>query len=231
MSSIFQKLVTLVKGGATKAGEAIVDANAITIFEQEIKDADKHLVNAKRDLTTVMAKSMEAKRKIDSLGKEISKHEAYVAKALDKDDDGLALEIAAKISEFEAERAIQIKAKEQFDNHVNRLKSIIRQTCKSMDKMKRELVMVKTTDSVQKATRSINASYASSGSKLLGAKESLDRIRKRQQEADDKLIAGEQLREEFEGGSLEDKLRQEGIIEDEGGAEDILARLKRERAA
>jgi len=228
--SIFQKLVTLVKGGATKAGEAIVDANAITIFEQEIKDADKHLVNAKRDLTTVMAKSMETKRKIDSLGKEISKHEAYVAKALDKGDDGLALEIAAKISEFEGERTVQINAKGQFDKHVSRLKSIIKQTCKSMDKMKRELVMVKTTASVQKATQSINASYASSGSKLLGAKESLDRIKKRQQEADDKLIAGEQLREEFEGDSLEDKLRTEGIIEDEGGAKDILARLKRERA-
>ena len=35
--SILKKLFTAVRGGAREAGEAIVDANGIRIFEQEIE--------------------------------------------------------------------------------------------------------------------------------------------------------------------------------------------------
>ena len=37
--SVFKKIMTALRGGAREAGEAIVDANGIRIFEQEIKDA------------------------------------------------------------------------------------------------------------------------------------------------------------------------------------------------
>ena len=41
--SIFKKIITAVRGGATEAGEAIVDANSTRIFEQEIRDSEKHI--------------------------------------------------------------------------------------------------------------------------------------------------------------------------------------------
>ncbi len=224
--NIFQKLVTLVKGGATQAGEAIIDANAITIFEQEIKDGQSNLDKAKKDLTLVMAKSMDAGRKISSLNADIAKHESYVEKALSKDDENLALEIAGKITEFEADLQIQQGAKDQYDTHIKRLKSQIKDTQQGLDKMTRELTMVKTTESVQKASQAISSNYASSGSKALSAKESLNRIKARQQETEDRLVAGEALRTEFEGESLEDKLRANGIIEDNSGASSVLDRIK-----
>ncbi|MDQ6993067.1 MAG: PspA/IM30 family protein [Mariprofundus sp.] len=224
--NIFQKLVTLVRGGATKAGEAIIDANAITIFEQEIKDGQSNLDKAKKDLTLVMAKSMEAGRKISGLKENIAKHEGYVEKALGKGDEALALEVAGKIAEFEGELQIQEGAKAQFDTHIKRLKSQIKDTQQGLDKMTRELTMVKTTDSVQKASQAISQNYANSGSKALSAKESLNRIKARQQETEDRLAAGEVLRAEFEGESLEDKLRESGIVEDNSGAGSVLDRIK-----
>lgn len=226
---ILSKIITAIRGGAREAGEAIVDANAIRIFEQEIKDADDNLNKAKRDLTEVMAKEMQAKRKVNDLQTEISKHEGYVAEALEKSNEGLAMDVANKIAELESELAIQLKAQESFSAHCERLKAMIKKTNNGLTEMKRQLVMVKTTDSVQKASQSISNNYANSGSKMLGAKESLDRIQKRQADLDDRLAAGDSLKDEFEGSNLDDKLKAAGIGESTGSAVDILERIKAKR--
>jgi len=225
-ANVFQKLVTLVKSGFVKGGEAIADAGAIPIMEQEIKDAQTNLDKAKQDLTKVMRSSMQAGRKIEDLQSDIKKHEAYAIKAMEKNKDETALAVAGKISEFETELNIQTNAKAQYDTHIDRLKKQIKSTQKAIDNMARELTMVKTTESVQKASASITNNYANGTSKILGAKQSLERIKERQQNREDELAAGEELREEFEGKSLEDKLREDGIIEDAGGASAILERLK-----
>ncbi|RMS55096.1 hypothetical protein ALP66_05573, partial [Pseudomonas amygdali pv. photiniae] len=46
-TSIWKKLVTAVRGGASEVGESIADANAIRILDQEIRDADNALVKAR----------------------------------------------------------------------------------------------------------------------------------------------------------------------------------------
>jgi len=224
--SIFTKIMTAIRGGAREIGESVVDANGIRIFEQEIKDAEHNLEKAKRDLAEVMAKELQTSRKISQLQTSIEKHEGYAREALNKNNEALALEVAEKIAEFQNELASQEKAKQSFANHLTRLKALVKKTEKSLVDMKRQLVMVKTTDSVQKATQAITDNYTSSGSKLLTAKESLDRIQQRQQDLEDRLNAGETLQSEFNGESLEDKLKAAGIGETNSSAQDILAKLK-----
>lgn len=224
--SLLNKIFTAIRGGAREAGEAIVDMNSVRIFEQQIKDAENALEKAKRDLTDVMAKEMQAKRKIESLQSDITKHEGYATQALDKGDETLALEVAQKIAEIQGELDIQKKAQESFSNHVARLKGMIKKTTASLTDMQRQLVMVKTTESVQKATTAITENYASGSSRLLSAKESLDRIKQKQQDLDDKLAAGEALQDEFGEKGLEDKLKAAGIVDDGNKAKDILAQLK-----
>jgi len=82
--ALFEKIFTAIRGGAREMGEAIVDKNGVRIFEQEIKDAETALDKAKQDLTEVMAKEMQASRKIENLNADIKKHEEYVASALAK---------------------------------------------------------------------------------------------------------------------------------------------------
>jgi phage shock protein A len=86
--------------------------------------------------------------------------------------------------------------------------------------------MVKTTQNVQNATSAITENYATGSSKLLSAKESLDRIQARQQDTEDRLKAGETLKAEFEGEDLEKKLKEAGIIKTENKAQDILDQIK-----
>jgi len=230
--SILNKIFTAIRGGAREMGEAIVDKNSIRIFEQEISDAEDKLQDAKRNLTEVMAKEMQASRKVTSLTADVQKHESFAAQALEKGDEELALDIAQKIVELESELEDQKKAQGSFASHISRLKGMIKQTGKTLVEMKRQLVMVKTTDSVQKATTAINNNYASGSSKLLTAKESLDRIKQRQQDLDDRLAAGEQLKGDLEGNDLEAKMKAAGIM---GGgnndAKDILARLKAKKSS
>jgi len=224
--SIFNKIVTAIRGGAREVGESIVDANGVRIFEQEIKDAEESLEKGKRDLADVVAKEMQATRKVQDLTQQITKHEGYAAQALEQNNEGLALEVAEKIGELQSELEIQHKAKESFTQHVKRLKAMIKSASKSLADMNRQLVMVRTTESVQKATQQITTNYTSSGSKLLSAKESLDRIQQRQQDLEDRLKAGEALENEFDGGSLDDKLKEAGITGSNSSAADILAKIK-----
>ena len=41
--SVWKKLVTAVKGGATEAAQSVVDSQAIRILEQEIREAKEEL--------------------------------------------------------------------------------------------------------------------------------------------------------------------------------------------
>ena len=41
--SVWKKLVTALKGGATEAAEAVVDSQALRILDQEIRDAKEEL--------------------------------------------------------------------------------------------------------------------------------------------------------------------------------------------
>ena len=100
--SILKKIMTAIRGGAREIGELVVDSNGTRIFEQEIKDAQSHLNKARQDLTEVMAKQMQAGRKVESLKSEIAEHEGYAGQALDKGDEALALEIADKIAGMDA---------------------------------------------------------------------------------------------------------------------------------
>jgi len=229
--NVFNKLVTLIKSGFVKGGEAIADAGAIPIMEQEIKDAQSNIDKAKQDLTKVMRSSMQCARKIEELRAEITKHEGYAIKAMELNKNDTALDVAGKISEFESELNVQQSAMQKYDAHTDRLKKQVKETQKAIDNMSRELTMVKTTESVQKASASITDNYANGTSKVLGAKQSLERIKQRQQNHEDELVAGEKLRDEFEGRSLEDQLREEGILEDSGSANSVLERLKASQSA
>ena len=57
--------------------------------------------------------------------------------------------------------------------------------------------MVKTTESVQKATMSVADNIAANNSTMSSARESLERIKKKQQDRADKIAAGETLQAEL----------------------------------
>ena len=224
--SIFRKIITAVRGGAREAGEAIVDANSTRIFEQEIRDSEKHITLAKRDLTEVMAKQMQAARELAQLKASITEHEGYAMQALNKGNEALAIEVAEKIAQLETSLAEQQQANESYLKNTDRLKELIKKSERQLTDYKRQLSMVKTTESVHKATSAITDNFTASNSKLLNAKDSLERIKQKQTLFDDQLKAAEQLDSENGDSSLQSKLKEAGIGAQQSSAQSILERLK-----
>lgn len=224
--SIFKKIITAVRGGAREAGEAIVDANSTRIFEQEIRDSEKHITIAKRDLTEVMAKQMQSARELAQVQASIKEHEGYAMQALNQGNEALAIEVAEKIAELEKSEAEQQQANESYLKSADRLKELIKKSERQLTDYKRQLSMVKTTESVQKATSAITDNFIASNSKLLSAKDSLERIKQKQAMFDDKLKAAEQLDAENSDTSLQSKLQAAGIGAQQSSAQSILDRLK-----
>lgn len=226
---ILKKIMTAIRGGAREVGELVVDANGTRIFEQEINDAQVHLNRARQDLTSVMANQMQAGRKVESLKTEISEHEGYAGQALDKNDEVLALEIADKIANLETDFAQQTEVHKSYSGHVERLKDLVKKTERQIKEYERQLTMVKTTESVQKASAAITDNFASSNSKIISAKDSLERIKKRQQDNYDRMAAAEELEAENSDKGLEDKMKAAGIGEQDTNANSVLERIRANR--
>jgi len=224
--SIFKKIMTAIRGGASEVGEAIVDSNATRIFEQEIRDSENHLTKAKRDLTGVMAQQMAAGREVDRLKRDVTEHEGYAVQALEKGDETLALAVAEKISALESELATQQQALDSFSGSADRLKELVKKSERQVQEFKRQLSMVKTTESVQNETSAITDNFSSSNSKLLNAKDSLERIKAKQQNFDDKMKAAELLESENSDNSLAAQLKEAGIGAADNNANSVLERLK-----
>jgi phage shock protein A len=223
--NILMKLMTAIRGGAREAGEAIIDANAIRILEQEIVDAKNNLAKGRVSLTEVMAKEMQTKRQISSIQNNITEHEGFAKEALEKNNEQLALDIAGKISEFESALVEQEIILSGFSGHVSTLKSQIKQAEKTIAENERQLLMVKTTESVQKATMSVTDNISANNSSMSSARESLERIKKKQQDRVDQIAAGEALQQEM-SDDLSAKMKASGIGPQESSAASVLERLK-----
>lgn len=211
MSSVFNKLVTLVRGSARELGQGMVDANATRIYAQEVAEARDAVAAAKNELTAVMAKTSQSAREMERLQAEISRYESMAVEALVKKHETLAEEVAGRVAELEAELAEQTRSHAEFTRAVDKLKELIRSAEGRLREHDRELAVAKTTESVYRATMTITDAMGASGSKLLSARESLERIKQRHTDLADRMVAADELDRELGQRALDQKLAAAGI--------------------
>jgi len=224
--NVIQKILTAIRGSARELGEAVVDTQAMRIFEQEIEDSKASLAEAKEGLTEIVAKKMSTERRLNDTKSEISENEGYAVKALEKSDETLALEVAGKIAKLEAKAEEVDTELASYTKNIEILKAQIQEAEKIIADHERELSMVKTRESVHQATKSVTQTVTANDSSIGSARDSLERIKEKQQGEQDKLDAGVLLRKEMTGDVLEKKLKSSGIKSDKHSAENVLARLK-----
>lgn len=229
--SVMKKVMTLLRGSVREIGETVVDANATRIYEQEILDAKHSIAQAKDDLAGVMAKEMQSARQIEKLQQELVRYEGLAVEALDKAQEALAEEVAGKVGDLELELQENTRAHANYAVQVSRLKGLIKQAEARIREHEREIGVAKTTESVYRATRSISENIGQGGSRLVSARESLERIKQRHEDLADRMTAAEQLHNEFGQGSLEKKLAAAGIGDDADRKRQVMARIRARHAA
>lgn len=223
--SIWRKLFTLGRAGAHEASSAVVDANAIRILDQEIRDADNAQAKARDNLATLVARRRIQENDVKSLREQVAKYENSARAAVTKGDMDLARQVAQRIADIESEVALkepQIGAMREAEDQLHQA---IAATDRRIDTLKREVEVVKVNESVQKAQAAVTARGAGAGASLGSAADSLARIKERQMVRGEKIKAAGELEDRRTGADLDEKLRVAGILPGQSSADDILARL------
>lgn len=224
--TVLSKLVTLMRSSVRELGDSVIDANGTRIYEQEIVDARNSIAEAKQNLTMVMAKEMQAAREIERLKSEVVRYEGLAMDALGKNQEALAIEVAQRVADLEVELEAMKASQSDYAIKVTKLKELIKSGETRIREHERELAMAKTTESVYRATQSISESIGAGGSRLVTAKESLDRIKQRHQDLSDRMMAAEQLDNETGAKALENKLAAAGIGENADRARKVMERIR-----
>lgn len=224
--NVLEKMLTALRGGATEAGEAIVDSQALRILDQEIRDAYEELKQTKDSLAEIMARQKLSEEKCVKHKERITEHEGYALAALEKDDESLALEVSEKIAEMENQLKMEEEAGAGFAESADNLRTAIKQTERNLSQLKQQVDTVKATENVQKAQAAVAERHSGSQSKMRTAMDSLDRIKEKQALKAAQISSAAELAEESTDVSLQAKLEDAGIAPAAKNAADVLQRLK-----
>ncbi len=82
-------VTTLLRGAANEAEEALFDANAIRVLEQQLREAASGLEHARRELACAMAHQASEERAVSALAARISELETAAREALEKSPPSL----------------------------------------------------------------------------------------------------------------------------------------------
>lgn len=224
--SVWSKLLTALRGGAHEAGEALVDSQALRILDQEIRDADDDLRKSREALAGLMAKEKLAQARLADTRSQIANNEGYATRALDLGDETLALEVAGRIATLEAQLGEEQQLADQLGNSASQLRDAINQAESHIRRLKQQADTVKATESVQRAQTAVAERYQGTDSRLQTALDSLERIKQQQAERSARLEAASEIARDSNGDSLNQRLRQAGILTETQSADSVLARLK-----
>ena len=224
--SVWSKLLTALRGGAHEAGEALVDSQALRILDQEIRDADDDLRKSREALAGIMAKEKLAQARLADTRSQIANNEGYATRALEQGDETLALEVAGRIATLEAQLGEEQQLADQLGNSASQLRDAINQAESHIRRLKQQADTVKATESVQRAQTAVAERYQGTDSRLQTALDSLERIKQQQAERSARLEAASEIARDSNGDSLNQRLRQAGILTETQSADSVLARLK-----
>ncbi len=242
MPGIVTKLWTALRGAANEAGEFAVDANATRILDQEIRDADSELRQARDGLANLMGKqTVEKNHRVEKETK-LSEYAGYLRQLLAKQKAAeqagqaaesasqgkLAQEVAGKYAELEAAMKASDNVIAEYDKSIDALKVKIAAGESALRTLRQRADTVKAKQHVINASAAVSAAHSGTDTHMRSALDSLERIEKRQEESLARMDAANKLAAEATGEALEERLKSAGIIPGAQAASDVLARFKNE---
>ena len=209
--NIWSKMIAALKGDDDEHSESRADARAIRLLDDEVRSASIALSEARDALAELMAKQKLADEQVNDWQQKITEHEDYARQALAQNNEALALEVAEKIVEFEAQQQDAVDERAVYARHVKDAQQILRQTERSVTRLKQQLDTIKATQSVQRAQAAISQRSAGSGKRIQTAQDSLERLRQRQAHKAAQFDVDNNLNVSPEKDDLLAKLEQAGI--------------------
>jgi phage shock protein A len=224
-SSILSDLLAAGKRLFTSAGEAVVDANAIKIIEQRIRDAQDELNESNEQLASLMAKRKVQSDILASKQEKMEEYGKYITACIEKGNQGLAKETAQKFAELEGESKVIEKTIAGYDNNIANIKERNRVAEDVIKQSSNRIDMLKANEAMIDAAASVSDAHSGAESSLTKALESAEKLEKQQMERIAQIDAAAELASEKSGSSLEKKLEEAGIVSTTASVDDVLARF------
>ncbi|MDN3648969.1 PspA/IM30 family protein [Reinekea marina] len=224
--NIWAQLVRALKGDTNEGIESLLDTQAISLLDKEVRVASAELKQSRGALTELMAKRVVANEQVDSVVKLISEHEQYALKALEKGDETLALEVAEKIASLEADKAQEVEIRDAYQHAIKDLQRIIKQAELNLKRLKQQIDTIKAMASVQRAQATVAGQHSSAKTRLQTAQDALERLKERQSMKAAQFDAVAESDPSTRKSALIEKLEEAGIKTGSSGANEVLNRLK-----
>ena len=217
------RLWSALKGHTNKALEDAADTQALTILDQQIREAKQEIQQCGQSLHSIAAKRKMSQNKVAAQQADIEKYSQSAAEHAESNRE-LALECAQRVGEIQNLQASEENILASYLKNENTLKSNLATAKNNLRMLEQQVDQVKATQAVQKAQVAASTHFNGGNSKVKTALDSLERIKQKQAEKEAALEAASELAEIETGSDLDNKLRNAG-----GGgsssSEDMLAKI------
>ncbi|WP_111497617.1 PspA/IM30 family protein [Marinobacter bohaiensis] len=223
---LWRKVGTLFRASAHEPVEKLVDANALRILAQELRETEDAMVGAKRELAGLMAESKQLQRSNERLAQTITEREGQARHALELDEEALATELAERIAEDENLLAEQRRHADYLAAQEKTLRKRLQDAGRTLQHYKRELSLAKANHNAEKVLKELGSHTAGLHTHMSDLAASVDRIKAQQERTADVNDSLQELAEEELGSHLDRKLEKAGIDNGKHDAKAVLARLR-----
>jgi phage shock protein A len=220
---MLKQFLTLIRGRASDSAEAVLDAHALTLLRQQIRDCAETIASARRAVAVAIAQNDQEVKQTERLSSSIADLEARTVSALEQGKQDLAREAAETIAVLEAERETSLEAQRCFTTEITRLKRILRESENRLRELERGQRIAAATEKTYKLR-----DWASdlSLSALKNAEATFTRLRSRQKHMEVTEAVMLEMEQSGNPTALSEKLAEAGCgAPPKHRADEILKRL------
>jgi phage shock protein A len=229
---MLKTLITLFRGQAAQAAEALADGNALLLIDQHIRDAGAGLDRARRALAIAMAQDATEVKRIEDFKRKIADLEARAMAALEGAREDLAMEAAEAIAGLEADKASAEAAHTSFERESRKLRNLVSDAERRLAELERGRRAARAAEAVRRLRSTGADNVGGDASALRDAEATLKRLRQRQSEAEAADEALDALDSASGPDLIAQKLEAAGFgAQTRPNAQSVLERLKNARAA
>ena len=203
---MLETLRTLFRASTAEREDALIEANAIPLLAQHLRDAKVDVERARRGLAALIARKSGEERQRRALDTEIGRRENDARAAIDAGEDALLNEIADRIAGLEDRRAQAERAKEELQTRIDTLRETLAGAEYRMASLTDELRLARGQALQRRAVTAIDPRIAVNA--LQKAEETAARLRASGQHSDDAAAALAEMRPDAD---LDSRLREAGL--------------------
>ena len=204
--SVWNKLLTAVKGHANNAAEALEDANLMTILDQEMREANDAISKAKDEKAKIAGNRHMKEKKVRELEEEIERRLSSAKKAKEQQNVGLATEIVESVVKLQAQLKSERELFEQYSTVEKRMDASIQQSKSKVETLKRKIEGAKANEAMINAQKAASSNSGASNSRLASAVDSLERLETRQAQTQAMMDAADDADYLESGADLDAKI-------------------------